>query len=69
MQRPIAPKRGAHGKIDGTVPVRRKRLNTHLQTLAVEFRNSKLVQVRPSLEKPTSICAASENNLLGAHDA
>ena len=52
-----------------TVPVLRKRLYTHLQTLAVEFGNSKLVQVRPPLEKPTSICAASEDILLCADDA
>ena len=36
--------------LGGTVPVLRKRLNTHLQALAAEFGNSKLVQVRPSLE-------------------
>ena len=41
----------------------------HLQTLAVESGNSKLVQVRPPLEKPTSICAASEDILLCADDA
>ncbi|PFX14849.1 Sushi, von Willebrand factor type A, EGF and pentraxin domain-containing protein 1 [Stylophora pistillata] len=34
-----------------------------------EFGNSNLVQVRPSLEKPTSTCAASENILLCADDA
>ena len=50
--------------VDGTVPVLRKRLNTDLQTLAPEFGNSKLVQVRPPLEKLTSICAASEHILL-----
>ena len=41
-------------------------MNTHLQTLAAEFGNSKLVQVRPPLKKPTSICDASENFLLSA---
>ncbi|PFX22410.1 hypothetical protein AWC38_SpisGene13069, partial [Stylophora pistillata] len=55
--------------LDGTAFVLRKRLNTHLQALAAEFGNSKLVQVRPSLEKPTSTCAASENILLCADDA
>ena len=40
-----------------------------MQTLAAEFGNSKLVQVRPPLEKPTSICGASENFLLCADDA
>ena len=47
----------------------RKGLNTHLQTLAAKFGNWKLVQLRPPLEKPTSICAASENTLLCANDA
>ena len=55
--------------LHGTVPILRKRLNTHLQTLAAEFGNSKLVQVRPPLEKPTSICAAGGNILLCANDA
>ena len=54
---------------DGRVFVIWKRLDTHLQTLAAEFGNSKLVQVRPPLEKPTSICGASENFLLCADDA
>ena len=48
---------------DGTVPVLRKRLAVHLQTLAAEIGNSKFVQVHPPLEKPTSICATSDNLL------
>ena len=55
--------------LDGTVPVLRNRLAAHLKTLASEFGNSKLVQVHPPLEKPTSICSASENILLCADDA
>ena len=55
--------------LDSTVPILRKRLNTYLQTLAAEFGKSKLVQLRPPLEKPTSICAASKNILLCAYDA
>jgi len=54
--------------LDGTVPVLRKRLAVHLQTLAAEIGNSKFVQVHPPLEKPTSICAASEDILLCADD-
>ena len=54
--------------LDCTVPVLRKRLTMHLQTLAAEIGNSKFVQVNPSLEKPTSICAASEDILLCADD-
>ena len=54
--------------LDGTVPVLRKRLTMHLQTLAAEIGNSKFVQVNPPLEKPTSICAVSEDILLCADD-
>ena len=49
--------------LDGTVSVLRKRLNTHLQNWVAKFGNLKPVQVRPPSEKPTSICAASENIL------
>ena len=55
--------------LDSTVPILRKRLNTYLQTLTAGFGKSKLVQLRPPLEKPTSICAASKNILLCAYDA
>ena len=55
--------------LDGTVPVLRKRLAVHLQTIAAEIGNSKLVsQVHPPLEKPNSICVASEDILLCADD-
>ena len=50
--------------LNGTVPVLRKQLAVHLQTLAAEIGNSKFVQVHPPLEKPTSICAAGEDLLL-----
>ena len=56
-------------QLDGTVPVLRRRLNTHLQTLAAELGNSKLVQAHPLIEKPNSTCAASENILLCADDS
>ena len=54
--------------LDGTVPVLRERLTVHLQALAAEYGNSACVQVHPALEKPTSICAASEDILLCADD-
>ena len=38
-------------------------------SLPFEFGNSKFVQVCSPLEKPTSICDASENFLLCADDA
>ena len=54
--------------LDGTVPVVQKRLAMQLQILVAEIGNSKFVQVHPPLEKPTSICGASEDILLCADD-
>ena len=54
--------------LDGTVPVLRNRLTVYLQRISAEIGNSKCVQVNPPLEKPSSICAASEDILLCADD-
>lgn len=54
--------------LDGTVPVLRNRLTVHLQSIAAEIGNPKCVQVNPPLEKPSSICVASEDILLCADD-
>ena len=54
--------------IDGTVPVLRNRLTVHLQSIAAEIGNSNCVQVNPPLQKPYSICSASQDLLLCADD-
>ena len=55
--------------LDGTVPVLRNRLTVHLQGIAAEIRNSNCaVQVNPPLQKPSSICSASQDILLCADD-
>ena len=40
----------------------------HLQSIAAEIGNSKCVQVNPPLQKPSSICSASQDILLCADD-
>ena len=52
--------------LEGTGPVLRKRLTTHLRSLAAQVENKEIVQINPPLSKLTSICAASKNILLCA---
>ena len=54
--------------LEGTGPVLRKRLTTHLRSLAAQVENKEIVQINPPLSKPTSICAASKDILLCADD-
>ena len=53
---------------EGTLPILRKRLATHLQALAAQVKNPDIVQLNPPLVKPTSICVASTDILLCADD-
>ena len=46
--------------LDGTVPVFRKRLNTHLQTLVAEFKNSTLASFR---EAKFELCCKSKHSV------
>ena len=52
--------------LEGTGPVLRKRLTTHLRSLAAQVENKEIVQINPPLSKLTSIHAASKNILLCA---
>ena len=54
--------------LEGTGPVLRKQLTTHLRSLAAQVENRQIVQINPLLSKPTSICAASKDILLCADD-
>lgn len=54
--------------LEGTVPVLRKRLATHLRSLAAQLENKGIVQINPPLSKPTTIGAASKDILLCADD-
>ena len=45
-----------------------KRNEMHLQSIDAEIGNSKCVQVNPPLQKPSSICSASDDILLCADD-
>ena len=53
---------------EGTVPILRKRLSTHLQALAVQVKNLEIVQLNTPLVKPTSICVTSSDILLCTYD-
>ena len=53
---------------DGTVPILRKRLATHLKALAAQVKNPEIIQLNTPLVKPTSICVASTDILLCADD-
>ena len=48
------------------MPILRKRLATHLQTLAAQVKDPEIVQLNTPLVKPTSICVASTDILLCA---
>ena len=51
------------------MPILRKRLATHLQTLAAQVKNPEIVQFNtPLVNWPTSICVASTDILLCADD-
>ena len=52
--------------LEGTGPVLRKRLTTHLRSLAAQVENKEIVQINPPLSKLTSMCAASKDILLCA---
>ena len=54
--------------LEGTGPVLRKRLTTHLRSLAAQVENKEIVQINPPLSKLTSIWAASKDILLCADD-
>ena len=54
--------------LEGTVPILRKWLTTHLRVLAAQVENAEIVQLNSPLRKPTSICAASKDILLCADD-
>ena len=53
---------------EGTVPILRKRLVTHLQALTAQVKNPEIVQINTPLVKPTSVCVASTDILLCADD-
>ena len=50
------------------MPILRKRLATHLQTLAAQGKNPEIVQLNTNLVKPTAICVASTGILLCVDD-
>ena len=52
--------------LEGTGTVLRKRLTTHLRSLAAQVENKEIVQINPPLSKLTSMCAASKDILLCA---
>ena len=54
--------------LEGTVPIIRKRLTSHLRALDAQVEDAEIVQVNPPLRKPTSIRAASKDILLCADD-